>query len=841
MTDIPLQPAALAQYDTTSHHDEKFDGPDAEPYRFDWRAVHGAQLAADFKLALKKLEGLLYVIWGGQPIYAESKQWYEREHPRCRWSPEQWWRHPVEIGQESFWEYLETAALGDRYSGEVPSVPVRSRSGDPAFQLKRAGHSQYFPLGSVQRYCATPGSTGHQVHDPAGTFKQFAAWPDAEDVVIRYEKPAGLAEDVDYLKVMTNVGLFDMAEVEPGVWEATIPAQTQDTWIDWFIFGVFTGSPDAHFDPFVGFDGPYEIPPTLRGRITDPEHGRTPADAYSFVFFSHYNPYAHGLPELLDENEPHSPGNWLRRGTDEYRFDSSEDIQPELVNLARFVLDYVGRRFQHSPEHRGERENCCIDMPIDWRWSGSHTPDLYREGGKGGASGTQPLHNHPAEPNAGSENARKSWRGIEMAWRDADTVPGFFPDNWWYGDNESWLTWAEQLTLDPDPQNPPFQGIMRHYGGRGLAAGDAIDPVHLQEIIDAVDYLCQYGLWTTTEIRTAKYTPGTAWGQTCGRFLKTCSDDCFYPGYCDDHGFNYEIVSCSQQCCHSCVGPDQDVCVPWARPSYEECWSGQNQGAWKQGRCWWARDGSIDWMSGVSGSCIVQDWTRCNASSPDPLWFGGGSIAGGKNCFDPDGDAGTGYVLSGWSYYLCGPSRTVNGPEGDAFHGNSLRKARFDHDDNFSETGPSMGNRFGSVHACEELAPGETIEVGFGQVAAVKFEGVATSWWWNQALTPVCAPFEPPPPIPGLGLYNYEGTEFLYELSTVDFGTWIQYGISGNAALSAWPTCRGDKVFVSIDLHQDENGVPQLYDYDLGIADPFDTCPCETWTGMRPCLQGKWV
>jgi hypothetical protein len=468
--------------------------------------------------------------------------------------------------------------MGGLRDGVLPSVPVRSRSGDPRVQFKRSQHSAYFPLGSVERYCGAPGGTGHQVHDPASTFKPFTPWPDSEDVVIRYVPP-GAVTSIEWLAVITSHDLYPMSEVEPGVWEATIPARTQAEHVWWFLLGNFNGQPQLRYDPFIGVDAQGdELEPVRRGAISDPEHigssveQRHVDDAYYFVFYSHYNPYASGLPELLDENAPGTPGNWLRRGSDSYEFGSSENIQPGLINLARFVLDHIGARVQHHPSGRGDPELCCQSLPIVWRWSGANTPDLYRGGGKGGTAGSSPLHNHPAHGDAGSSDARKSWRGIEMAWQNAADVPGFFPDNWYYGDTESWLTWEDRLTLDPDPLNPPFEAIIRDYGGRGLRAGDAIDPVFLLEIIDAVDYLISNGLVVQVPIHTAPRTPSSSevWNTPCGERHEWG----WYHNYIDpnfDEQWDYTELDPEGLCCQS-VGPAPDYdCDPYERPNWAEC------------------------------------------------------------------------------------------------------------------------------------------------------------------------------------------------------------------------------------------------------------------------------
>jgi hypothetical protein len=498
------------------------------------------------------------------------------------------------------------------------------RQAVPRVQFKRSQHSQYFPLGSVERYCGAPGGTGHQVHDPASTFQPFTPWPDSEDVVVRYVPPAAVMS-IEWLAVITSHDLYPMTEVEPGVWEATTPARTQGEHGWWFLLGNFNGQPQLRHDPFIGVDAQGdELEPVRRGAISDPEHigtsieQRHADDAYYFVFYSHYNPYASGLPELLDENAPGTPGSWLRRGTDSYEFDSSENIQPGLINLARFVLDHIGARVQHHPSGRGDPELCCQSMPIVWRWSGANTPDLYRGGGKGGTAGSSPLHNHPAHGDAGSSDARKSWRGIEMAWQNAGDVPGFFPDNWYYGDNESWLTWEDRLTLDPDPLNPPFEAIIRDYGGRGLRAGDAIDPVFLLEIIDAVDYLISNGLVVQVPIHTAPRTPlsSEVWNTPCGERHEWG----WYHNYIDsnfDEQWDYTEVDPEGLCCQS-VGPAPDYdCDPYERPSWAEC---TGSGKCHLGRQRWKSCTDDQTPDPVSANENNREIVSCNVLNQAGVW-----------------------------------------------------------------------------------------------------------------------------------------------------------------------------------------------------------------------------
>ncbi len=121
----------------------------------------------------------------------------------------------------------------------------------------------------------------------------------------------------------------------------------------------------------------------------------------------------------------------VRRGTDYYQFDGSETIQSELINMARFALSWFGGDcctgeydtcaetddrsdvFHHNPRFRGgDHGLCCVPMRIKFRWSGSNVHPHYMTGGKAGPLDSRPLHNR--DDQAGSQAARKTWRGINM-------------------------------------------------------------------------------------------------------------------------------------------------------------------------------------------------------------------------------------------------------------------------------------------------------------------------------------------------------------------------------------------------------------------------------------------
>lgn len=58
-------------------------------------------LGGKFALALEKLEGLLYAVFGSHPhAHGKGSSWvmrqrYDRQHPRCLWGPETWERRSL--------------------------------------------------------------------------------------------------------------------------------------------------------------------------------------------------------------------------------------------------------------------------------------------------------------------------------------------------------------------------------------------------------------------------------------------------------------------------------------------------------------------------------------------------------------------------------------------------------------------------------------------------------------------------------------------------------------------------------------------------------------------------
>jgi len=183
-------------------------------------------------------------------------------------------------------------------------------------------------------------------------------------------------------------------------------------------------------------------------------------------------------------------------------------------------------------------------MPIKFRWSGSNQHPHYMTGGKAGGLDPQPLHNR--DDDAGSRAARKSWRGINMLYADE---PHF--DNPFYGGGYSWGTAPGTFILMYEPNWGFFAQVWAKYPTWGLRPGDVIEAVHIKEIIDAVDYLINYGVWTTIPICTRKRTPGQYMGYDCGHHYSTH----YTSGY-GTYGAEYRI-GC-QKCC-----ANADQCYPY--------------------------------------------------------------------------------------------------------------------------------------------------------------------------------------------------------------------------------------------------------------------------------------
>jgi len=864
-------------------------------------------LGGKFALALEQLEGLLYAMFGSRPAAYNMSgtwrkcQWYDRVHPRCLWGPETWERQIItglsgcnETG--NCYDYQpngkEYAALGENPPCcplPKPSVPIRSRSGDPAAQYLRGVHdAAYFPAGSVTRDFATG------TFDPEGYGWFGATQPGRNDAGSNpwlatangYTQKAGQAVKFYWTKpdgvdTPTSVTLYYQLKAPGGAWgswqnmamtltsgkyEAQLDAQPHGTECRWYIRYYLDGDPDV--------------------TRYDPGGGAAPADdeAYYFQWFTHFNPYANGLPELLTDYG----GVDVRHGTDHYEFDGSEAIQPELINLARWVLSWLGGDcctgeyetcaetdercdyVHHNPRLRGTSHGiCCIPMPIRFRWSGSNSHPHYVTGGKAGTHGARPLHNR--DEDAGSAAARKTWRGINMLYAGDGTTF----DNPFYGGGYSWGTAPGTFILMYEPEHETLATVFAKYPRWGLRAGDVIEAVHLQEIVDAVAYLVDYGVWTTTPICTHKRTPPTGkyLGETCGK----------------THSYEYNSTSGTAEvvtedwcnkCCDGCGGykewwywngeldyyyedPEGGpfYCTAFAQPSWEDCWS-----ECPSERCWLeaSKTSACAWYE--TDGHTTKDKTR--ATDCDAAQGYCGYATRSRICYPfdygpPEADEfysqGTTAQAKGWSAYVCTPPACTAGGFDDD-HGSAWDKRRVDHTWNSGlspvNTGPPGGNCYGDIHLCGDDENGLPVAADFAQVIPVQFDGLAQGWFdWAAECSAASSCWDgwddPAPDVPGLGLHEDDGDPLCTFTWHGTGPTPFKFDSQACDCTQTFPVCSGTAAWVAVDLNLDGTGtpyrahgegytgrgVPRLRNYDL-TKDPETvqhSCPCETWTGATPC------
>lgn len=821
-------------------------------------------LPGQFALAMERLEGLLYALFGSRPAAYPAGggqwhkcQWYDRVHPRCLWGPEIWeqrflgWK--TEPGGSYYWDFYPTgreyAALGQEPAccpQPRPQVPIRSRSGDPAGQYRNGqwiGYSvgkhnrTYFPLGSVGR------TEGAAVYDPEGkgwfgatqpgrpeenkppwlTTANGYTWKPGEDVEFSWQPPSGLPTIrgvwLHYRLRLPGQAWGDWQiasmSLQSGAYRAVVPAQPHDTRCRWYI--EVQAEPDVTvYDP--GGDAP-------------PSH----AAAYRFQWFTHYNPYANGLPEMLSNYG----GVDIRHGTDYYTFEGAEEVQPALLNLVRFVLNWLGSNccaqeydgecwetwercdaVHHNPRFRGDDDGlCCIPMPIRFRWSGSNRVGHYVRSGKGAPGGDpsdpRPLHNHPEHtPGPGEqwgyEASRKAWRGIKVLYTDEQHF-----GNPLYGSGYSWGTAPGTYPLLYFPTYASYPKVHASYGYWGLRDGDVIEAVHLREIVDAVDYLIRYGVWTTTELCTRPRTPSTYGGASCGEeYSETrwraieCSNiierysiehvtniaesqccqtypyDPGYTRYVESNDCNNNVTSSQENFGTPCAPGCGSPCEPWAKPTYEDCVNECQHSSCAMTATRYAKGG---WN--LTGQSPPRDWkwtvvkdysTECTGGILDGgahhmnsrrcwYWDGDSWELGGNNRYECFRDTG------GFSFWACPPPRCRNGWDDD--HGEGYHKRRVDHpptNQNWHEpytvdTGPHSGNCFGDIFCCGNTYPGQG-DTGcwFGpEVVGVEYRGLGYGRWYsgctgfpehgdpdNRCPWEAESVLTLPPPIPGLGYHD---------------------------------------------------------------------------------------
>ena len=846
-----------ATWATTAHRAARH----GESYRLRWQDIKQPELPAEqrlgarFRMAMIRLEQLLYAIYGARSQYEkedpDDKLWYKRQHPRCLWGPEQW-RSTDDL---TYWEassgtawqnYYEYAASGGLAYGTHPEVPVRSRSGDPALQYRMAQHDVRFPVGSVWR------SPGYEVSDHRAL--PVIGGLAAEAVYVYYRPPEGVVASSALLRWRIGVipGNMNMSWDDTEghkYWYAFVGARPQGTVLKWQIRATFEVGEETEtvYEP-LGEDG--AVP--LWNEPPEDEHDRGPYDCYTCVWCTHYNPYAHGLPEFM---------HWypeFRKNVDEYLFNGTEQIQPELINLCRFVLNYISTRFHHNPRLRGHPDACCFYMAVLFRWSGANYAPEYVTGGKrappddpDGAK-IRPLTNHPEEIGDLNAAARFSWRGTPMVYKD----PQYYV-NYYYGMDESWFPYPEYIVVEDGPGGETWYAKGT---GRGLLPWDVIDPVHLEEIIAAVNYFVDYGLWTHIPYYSTKLTPGTFLGQQCGYFRSFGWTSWWPPEQNFDNVYHYY----QWECCEASYDPPHPwepggYCTPWTKPSWAAC-----QG--HQERCYhdieWSRScysagGDAAKGGGLQVNCDSQTNIVCGQAESTVQCHEEGPTAYGRGLWER---------IFGWSAWVCGPRQNSFPNACDELHGNGLIKGRWNHlwTPDIKDTGPSAGNRFGDLEACGTLADPER-PVWFGGVEGVIFNSPGSSWFEMKDCEPesfFCGYSSIDPYVerlPGLGAYkNYEGQAHDDEKlcgwwrELVHGVDWFHQGCSCEAR---GPVCFNHRLWVAIDLNLDGVGrpyteapgeyppatdrIPKLYDYDFdppeGYPEPWSECPCETWTGPSPC------
>jgi len=873
---IPSATARVTE-GTSSTGDERLH--DA-PYQLRW-SDYPADLVARWRVALKQIEGLCHALWTAPPDYLRTtgtppSGWDRRhprlrEHPRCRWDTDQYeqrWTGAIGPTWEHYdWIPREYGALGDSHGAAAPHLPIRSRSGDPQLQYRLARHWPEFPVGSVLRtaFDDTSAADPDRAFDPRSDrfdpgVSGHPVWPDRatithDEVTFEYTVPGAFALP-DAVQLVCTLGTFTMARVgESRTYRYVLnAARPQGEEFHWYI-GARWGE-SWKYDPL----GPDKATaPVVQTPIPGSAYARSAGARYTFIWFTHHNPYRRGLPEMLDD--------WAI-GTDRYHFDASESIQPALVNFLRYVIGRICDWASHNPRlmmlDPKTRALCCQWKPIRFRWSGGAPWPQYASGGKGGTSRVSPLHNLDADQ--GSTAARRTWRGNRRAYTGGCDYESFF-DNVYEGagGDESWEAYPRELLLEVDVDDPNERRVYYDGHERGLRPGDVVDPVHLLEIIEAARYLVRYGLWRTLPICSRPLTIYSFHGKPCHTVEGYYANGDPIPDYLA------EWAVCDL-CCdhyHDEAGNDTSECYPGytciahPKPNWQEC-----QDNCGSGRCYaFAR---WEALSGTFGY-----WYRersCNI--PQPEHDGCGTLARGQLCEEPEHPSGHSETVYGWSFWMCTPRHYIGGPQWpatgtptwvDTNHGNGLLPWRTDHGWplNDATLGPSFGNSYGDIYACTVKAPGmpDDPDIGFATVTPQIFEGMAARWYQEAEIA--SGPYDP---VALDGDCEYQGPDYVhrycYHFSTeCDQPDMVYLHYLGcSCDLPDYPACMGTAAWVAVNLNLDGTGVvyaahaalkdggdeyigdciPTVlpFDFDAPSAAPLEQwsqCQCEKWTGPSAC------
>lgn len=837
-----------------------YDGEYNSATHIKWEDTLGGQFAR----ALARLEGLLYAVYGSKPRFklddegdpATPCQWYDSPHPRCNWNPEIWGRtfNATLEGcidnpdPDACYKYtladMEYTALGQKPSPlafKSPRVPIKTRTTDTSSM----GFGAYFPPGSV--VVSDANSDGdvftHNYGDPLGSGWFGASQPgrqdsqpwlsedngytwilnsshpnylSADEVKIEYTRPDGV-EIPNYVAIYYRERTSE--DEEWGSWNTGIMSNSGNVY-------TYTFDRQAHGHQIMWYLHFYkQITPQNRINRFAPgdEIWPEPSEEHLFIisWFTHYNPYRNGLPELLS-SYPCGPSGEeidIRHGTDHYTFDGAETIQPELINLVRFTVSWLGgktcamydgctetktpsNRYSHNPRllRQDPLSLCCMFAPIHFYWSGSNAYPLYRRGGKGGPAGdtvgTRPLVNFADHPlgslDYGSEDSRLSWRGT---WQLYEHIYGandqLLITNEDFGDGVSWGTPPGETVLFYTSEVDNSSAVRTDYSTIGLQAGDVIDAVHIQELIDAINYLVDYGIWETTEMCTKRRTPsGRSFrGYTCGEYgrekertvkreeVPGCNagiyeNEDFYKCYCglccanaDAYGEiclrsgaegGFDALGC---CWNGEIWvdglydppppcpfePGSSHCLSTTSPTWEDC---VDECPNTKCRMFLEKNGNYTTNSN-SELCIATQggWSRavwCDAYQGDyngQYNKDGGYHGNTYTEYDSDGkrDRTCARSIEGSSFYLCTPRQCH--PQGwdaslgiaNQTHGNNADKHRWEFDEwnqSFNQVSGvwRSGNCWGDLFLCGDLYPLGGQDLWFEQVIGVEFNGIVPHW-----------------------------------------------------------------------------------------------------------------